>query len=96
MNVVHKYPLQITVEQTVQMPVTAHVIHADAQHGTPTLWAIHSDPAASEPRRFYIFGTGHQFERTIDGHHLGHRGSVLLQNGGLVLHIFEAVPEPPF
>jgi hypothetical protein len=95
-NRVLKYPLTVAGQQVVQMPVTARVVHVAAQHGVPTVWALHSEPAASEPRRFFIFGTGHTFDRMIDGHDLEHRGSVLLQSGGLVLHIFEAVPETPF
>lgn len=91
---VWKYPLAVQVEQTIDMPFGARVIHVAEQHGEPTLWAevIGTDPWVRKlhrPRRFYIIGTGHVFDTR--GAQIEYRGTVMLQRGHLVLHVYEEV-----
>lgn len=91
---VWKYPLAVRVEQTVEMPMGARVIHVAEQWGKPMVWAevIGTDTFAkayTRPRRFYIIGTGHVFDTRQA--QIEYRGTVLLQRGHLVLHVYEEV-----
>lgn len=68
------------------MPKEARIIHCAAQHGRICLWAIVDDSVAMEDRVFRIYGTGNVFDVDLP---LAYTGSVQLDGGALVLHVFE-------
>lgn len=87
MLTVHKYPLPAH-DCLVHMPLGAKVIHADIQGEQICLWAHVDTKQKKELRRFMIVGTGHTMP---EGQKLEHRGTVLMHEGTLVVHVFENV-----
>lgn len=86
-----KFPLEITDEQTVELPAGARLltVQMQKQYGdrreTPCLWAI-VDPEAPRVRlRFRIVGTGNPFPDAEDCSYLS---TFQLEDGALVFHVF--------
>lgn len=60
MNTIYKYPIEITDDQTIDMPEGAQVVHAGLDpQGQPCLWAKVNNRVRTEPRRIQVRGTGH-------------------------------------
>ena len=70
--------------QDVLMPLGAEVLSVAGQNEYPCLWARVDPEAELETRRFRVCETG---APGAEGEHVG---TVLLYNGALVLHVFEA------
>jgi hypothetical protein len=88
--VIWKYPLQLTDQQEVMMPVGAEILTAKMQGGTVCLWAIVTESNLSRPRDIRIIGTGNPFHEDIE--YWSARefiGTVIDSDRGLVWHIFE-------
>lgn len=80
-----KYAIDDDV-RTFQMPVGARVLSVQAQFGRPCLWVmVDPDAPAIVERRFVIKTTGEKFHAD----NLEFVGTVQVQNGAIVLHIFE-------
>lgn len=88
-----KYELQVTDEQTVDLPRGAELLHVAQQDPSDPLhlqlWALVDPDAPDEPRRFAVRGTGHLCEDFKQGR-LEHIGTVLCPASGLVWHVFAA------
>lgn len=84
---IHKYEIPLSDHIRIAMPMGAQVLSVGVQRGKPVLWAK-VDPA--KPPVFLtlsIRGTGH------DAEGLGpFIGTLLLDDGDLVLHVFGAHP----
>lgn len=85
-RVIWKRSLGRTTISTVMMPEGAEVLSAQVQHDEPTLWYACDPGRPLTPRRFAMIGTG--FPIPDDGCYVG---TVLLDGGTLVLHVFEQV-----
>jgi len=83
-----KYPLSQSQEQTVRMPKDAVILCVHEQHGVPALWAMVDLDAPTENRTFVIVGTG--WDTTQDPADC--IGTVFVQGGRFVWHIFEPKP----
>lgn len=70
-------------EQEVMLPKGAEILCAREQWEQPCIWFRCDPMAEKEPRKIAIAGTGHA---APDGRYLG---TAMLQNGALVLHVFE-------
>ena len=79
---VWKYPLGLSVEPWVRMPVGAEVVHVAEQGGQPTLWAIVDSSQPMVRRLIHVVGTG---DAVPDG--TAYVGTAHL--GGYVLHVFD-------
>lgn len=88
-TVVYKYPL--TNFPTMRLPAGAQVLHVDAQHGQPMLWAAVDPNAKEEFRDIYMVGTGHPLPELSPGTERRHLGSFLADGGAFVFHAFEDV-----
>jgi len=86
MQRVYKYPFEINDEVIVHMPEGAEVLHVDAQHDAPCIWAMVDDRRAMAPYLFYVVGTGHPADHVCTGQHIG---SVMMDGGALVFHVFQ-------
>jgi hypothetical protein len=89
MKTIWKFPLLVTDDFSVAMPIGAKIISLDTQmidgHERPCVWAL-VDPEASERRvRFRVVGTGHPFP---DAEGLEPLGSIQLAGGRYVFHVF--------
>lgn len=82
---VWKWLLEMTDENTIEMPEGASVLSVQVQHEHPCLWALVRPDAPRIQRRFRIVGTGHEFDPTG----LTYVGTFQLYGGELVFHLFE-------
>jgi hypothetical protein len=81
-----KYPLAVTAEQQIDLPLGAQVLHVAVQHQMVCLWAQVRPDAQKQARTIRIFGTGHDLPDD-PGRHIG---SFMLYDGTLVFHAYEA------
>ena len=84
MKRIFKYPLAITDEQRISMPVGAEILCVQMQADTMTIWARVDDAAPVERRLIRVFGTGHDASESVD---LSYVGTV--QERWFVWHVFE-------
>jgi hypothetical protein len=95
---VYRYPLDVTDEQTVEMPAGAQILTVArgegsrrvmlgvGSHEPVEMWALVDPQAPLQKRRFRIAGTGHSLD---DVDTLDFLGSVQLAGGQHVLNVFE-------
>jgi hypothetical protein len=88
--VVYKYPLP-EVDNVLELPVGARLLHVDAQHGAPMLWAMVEPGPDVEARRILIAGTGQPID--VEQEALTHISTFLVSGGIFVSHAFEVRSE---
>lgn len=83
---IFKYPLDVTDEQTVNLPFGAKVVHVGMQNDKMYLWA-EVDPKSKDdtPVTFRIFGTGHPMPEA----NIQHVGTVF--DGPFVWHVYQSL-----
>ena len=86
MNVIWKYPLKVTDEQTLDIPEGAEALAVQVQNGTPCLWVRVESTAPKTLRRIITHGTGHPVPKTT-GRYIG---TYQIDGGALVFHVFDA------
>lgn len=89
MQAIWKTTLRVEDEQTVTMPLGFEILAVQMQHGAVCLWAIVHTAAIPEQRTIYMRGTGHQ----MNGKEGRYLGTIQLQDGALIFHVFEALDE---
>lgn len=102
LSAILKFSLDISqVDIALEMPFAANIIHVGYQSGPVhklEIWAechnLDFDPGEgwkarhTHTRRFAVYGTGHQM--TVSP--MKHLGTVILQDAGLVWHVYERLP----
>jgi hypothetical protein len=85
-----KFPLELSDEVEVSMPIDAKVLSVSNQRPRIMLWALVDPSAEKEIRKFRIYGTGHQFK---SAENLKFVGTVQDPHGTfeLVWHVFEVI-----
>lgn len=83
MKTIHKFPLKIASEQTIETPVDANPLCVQVQNGVPCLWAEVEtrNPKFNKPIR--MVGTGHPVHLTEADIYLG-----TIQLDGFVWHVY--------
>ena len=93
-QVIHKFPLLVQAEQTINICTGAWILDFQVQNGVPTIWAM-VDPNQTEmvEVEFYIFGIGWPISDDIYNS-LRFIGTYMISDGMFVYHVFmkEAVP----
>ena len=90
---VWKYAVPLTDTFSLSLPVGARVLTVQVQAGQGVmLWALGDPDQETRLRYFRLVGTGHAIDEV---HALEYVGSVQLDQGTLVFHLFE-VPTGPF
>ncbi|MDR6218688.1 hypothetical protein [Deinococcus soli (ex Cha et al. 2016)] len=89
MHRIFKYPLTGEARQVIELPAGARLLHVDDQRGTLTLWAA-VDPGADAVDTYFIriYLTGERVDLDLIGPHLG---TVLLDGGATVVHVFASL-----
>lgn len=59
---IHKYPLEVTRYQSVEMPHGAKLVHIDLQGDRICVWAEGNSELPKVRRSFEIYGTGEPIE----------------------------------
>lgn len=90
--IIYKYILQDTIgeNQILALPKDAEILHFALQHDEWTIWCLLpvQNITEHENRTFLITGTGWNIHLQ-DKEHLEHIGTVLVDNGNFVWHLFE-------
>lgn len=86
MITIFKYELDQSPKQ-ISMPQAAKVLSVGVQKGKINIWALVDTETEPSNRLFIIHGTGHELLKDTNMYNF--IGTVLLENGGLVLHVFE-------
>lgn len=86
---IYKYPLAITGNQAVVMPIKAEILSVQFQGEDLCIWAAVDPTERKHVKIFHIFGTGHPIPEPEKMRYLG----TAQQFGGrLVWHVFEQTP----
>ena len=87
MRTIWKYRLEISGEQTLQMPRGAQILSVQAQGGTIVLYALVDPAKAKEDRAVNVVGTGFDITDRIsaDKRYLG---TVPTDGGKFMWHVF--------
>jgi len=90
MNTIWKFPIDITDESSITMPMGAKVLSVQTQNGQPCIWAEVNTRSRPEERPFRIFGTGHELP---DGLHDSwvFVGTFQVAGGALVFHLYRKI-----
>jgi hypothetical protein len=87
MRTIWKYRVPGQSHFTLALPKGAQVLSAALQHNDPHIWALVDAEAPPEARKFCCLGTGWKIDET----NLKFIGTVLLEGGTFVFHLFEDV-----
>ena len=87
MSVIYKYPLKEQGIQYIEMPQGAVIVHVGNQFGKICLWAIVDPTAPAAKHGICIVGTGTVFQN--QNSEMQHLGTVHLQDGVVMFHVFE-------
>lgn len=82
---IHKYDIVPVSGNCIPMPDNATILSIQAQRDNICIWALVDVTAPFVMRKFDVFGTGF----TIDDTARKYLGTVLVQNGDFVWHVFE-------
>jgi hypothetical protein len=82
MKQIYKYQI---IHGTVLMPKGAKILTAQIQDDKPVMWALVDTSQPMKPRNFEVMYTGQNFDDT------GLKYIQTVQDGPLVLHIFERI-----
>lgn len=85
---IFKYPAPIEDRFVLKLPASAEILSVQVQDGEPQVWALVLPDALKVVRRFAWIGTGHAHPETF-WEDLTYVGTVQLQGGALVFHLFE-------
>lgn len=81
---IHKYKLEITDVQHIEIPSHSEILCVQNQNGWPHVW-VKCDPEFEPSKRtIYIHGTGHE----VINPSAKYIGTFQLQDGALVFHVF--------
>ena len=83
---VYKFEIEITDEQTVELPFNAEILTIQMQRDKCCLWALVDPRNELEERTICIYGTGHPIP---DGVRLKHISTFRIIHLGLIFHAFE-------
>lgn len=83
---IYKYPLSISDNFTIRMPIGAEILSFQNQFDIPTLWAAICPNSSLEDRKFSIVGTGDDIDMELVKKFIG---TVQVMGGFFVWHLFE-------
>lgn len=90
MITIYKYPLIVTDEQEISMPLGAEILTVQTQNGIPCLWAKVDTSRPVDVRGIQMYGTGHPMESGAGEGEVGkYVGTFQLHGGSLVFHVFD-------
>lgn len=85
MKTIWKFPIDITDQQSVEMPDGARILTVQVQGGEVCLWAEVDSTAPKMRRTVYVFGTGHPLSPDLSADYVG---TIQIRGGALVFHVY--------
>lgn len=86
MRTIYKYKLEITGEQTLQIPLDGRMLSVQIQFEEPFLWAEVETEAPMKNVKIHCFGTGEPLPTYAKK--LSYIGTVQMRKGTKVFHFF--------
>lgn len=83
---IYKYPLPVDDMVKIPMPKGARILSIQTQNGTPEIWALVDESAASVRRGFAVRGTGHSANGLSADRYIA---TFQMHGGSLVFHVFD-------
>lgn len=84
---IYKYPIMLQPYQVITMPLNHKILLVQVQHGRICLWALVDPESIDSPVGIRIYATG--FDDIDEPGELNYIGSVQMENGNFVWHVFE-------
>ncbi|OGC94148.1 MAG: hypothetical protein A2W25_12250 [candidate division Zixibacteria bacterium RBG_16_53_22] len=81
-------------ENLLRVPKGAQFLHAQLQHNIVVIWALVEPHRDAEERRLLAVGTGEFIQECV--YDLVHKGTLQLDGGNLIYHVFEVIDHMPF
>lgn len=88
MKTIWQYTIETLHDNVLEIPKGGQVLSIQIQGGLPQLWVLIDPNAEKGKRTFRLHGTGHGVP---DSDKLNFIGTVQLDKGELVLHVFEVL-----
>lgn len=89
-STIWKFVLAVQTRQVLAMSEGARILSVQTQRDNICIWALVNEAAPTKDRVIEVFGTGHM----VDGANRCYLGSAQTNDGALVWHVFERLPEP--
>jgi hypothetical protein len=87
MKTIYKYPI-FAADESIEMPAGAQILCVQAQGPRIQIWAVVDvDASRVENRRFEVYATG----QVIDIKNISYIGTVQINGGLTVFHVFEVI-----
>jgi len=89
METIHKYPLEVTDTQFIELPLGAEILTVQTQDDQLYLWAmVNTWPDILKKHRcIEIIGTGNP----VPTGNLRYISTIQMMGGGLIFHVFENI-----
>jgi len=84
MQVIHKFPVKIAREQSIELPAFSKILSVQLQNGSPCIWVFVDYTYRKIDKKILCIGTGHEFVQEIVMEFIG---TIQLQDG-TVWHFF--------
>lgn len=91
MKIIYKYRITFEHNQTILIPSGGKILHVDEQEGEIYIWIEVDTSNKVEERKFTVFGTGNQMPEEKENIKYQHLGTVKINNGALIWHIYETL-----
>ena len=88
MKTIHKYPLSLQDDFTLDLPQAAVILCVQTQNNFPYIWALVDTDRPIVTQRFALRGTGHDCE-DVSSILYDYIGTFHLRGGELVFHLFK-------
>lgn len=86
MKTIHKFQIEITDSQIVEMPMKAKILSVQVQRHVPCLWALVDTDYDLENRHIHVYGTGNPMDELAEYVFIG---TIQTQESRFVWHVFE-------
>lgn len=86
MKTIWKFPVDVSDRVALPMPRGAEILTIENQGGAVCIWALVDSEAILVTRKLAFRGTGHPADGLDSSQYVG---SVLLNGGALVFHLFD-------
>jgi hypothetical protein len=87
MRTIWKFAVPVTDYFDLTMPAESQILSVQSQRNDPQLWALVYPDAPKQTRHFRLIGTGHPIHDAKDNWNF--IGTVQLEGGSLIFHLFE-------
>lgn len=89
MITIHKYRLEMTDTQHIDMPEDSVILGTACQFSELCIFARIDTSKPLKSRKFYVVGTGNPFPKSEGDVHVNFIGTALQFEGNIIWHVFQ-------